>query len=214
MFGCTFGKMIITEPMILEDKKFIIEPPVKKIRTDSGSSEQHSLEAPVTVRNLELESVKTLFQDYDLLESEAVSCVICGKNYKSKVCVKKHLWEHSVYWDLFDGLKKQQRVLSIQAAIILAIKFNPSLSLLLVTNSSSGNKKKDKQQQQQQTSEKPLQQNLDIQPVVCSTSTATTQTPTIINRKRKAEFDDVVRKDNMMAPISSNNCGTATYVIR
>jgi hypothetical protein len=41
---------------------------------------------------------------------------------------------------MFDGLKKQQRVLSIQAAIILSIKFNPSLSLLLVTQSS--NKKK------------------------------------------------------------------------
>lgn len=71
--------MIVTEPRILEDNKFVIEPPVKKMRSDSGSSE-HNIESPVTVRNLELESVKTLFQDYDLLESEAVSCVICGKN--------------------------------------------------------------------------------------------------------------------------------------
>ena len=120
-----------------------------------------------------------------------------GKNYKSKVCVKKHLWEHSVYWDLFDGLKKQQRVLSIQAAIILAIKFNPSLSLLLVTNSSSGNKKKEKQQQQQSKEEQqptklyqqqqttveqpqvqPSQDKINISPVsVISTSCATTQTP-------------------------------------
>lgn len=72
--------MIVTEPRILEDNKFVIEPPVKKMRSDSGSSE-HNIESPVTVRNLELESVKTLFQDYDLLESEAVSCVICGKNF-------------------------------------------------------------------------------------------------------------------------------------
>ena len=55
--------------------------------------------------------------------------------------MKKHLWEHSVYWDLFDGLKKQQRVLSIQAAIILAIKSNPSLSILVITQSSNNNKK-------------------------------------------------------------------------
>ena len=66
---------------------------------------------------------------------------IVGKTYKSKVCVKKHLWEHSVYWDLFDGMKKQQRVLSIQAALILAIKFNPSLSILVVTQSSNNIKK-------------------------------------------------------------------------
>jgi len=215
--------MIVTEPRILEDNKFVIEPPVKKMRSDSGSSE-HNIESPVTVRNLELESVKTLFQDYDLLESEAVSCVICGKNYKSKVCVKKHLWEHSVYWDLFDGLKKQQRVLSIQAAIILAIKFNPSLSLLLVTNSSSGNKKKEKQQQQQQqqqtqqqTSDKlQQQQNVDIQQQQpCTSSTISTQTSTIINRKRKAEYDDMVSKPlgNMtMLPLES--CSTPTYIIR
>ena len=58
--------------------------------------------------------------------------------------MKKHLWEHSVYWDLFDGLNKQQRVLSIQAAIILSIRSNPSLSMLLVTSSSNAGKKKEK----------------------------------------------------------------------
>ena len=60
--------------------------------------------------------------------------------------MKKHLWEHSLYWDLFDGLNKQQRVLSIQAAIILSIKSNPSLSVLLVTSPGSSNKKKDKKE--------------------------------------------------------------------
>ena len=123
-----------------------------------------------------------------------------------------------MYWDLFDGLKKQQRVLSIQAAIILAIKFNPSLSLLLVTNSSSGNKKKEKQQQQQQqqqaqqTSDK-TQQNLDIQQP-CTSSTISTQT-SVINRKRKAEYDGAVETtpvENMtLSPL--DNC-TPTYVIK
>ena len=42
-----------------------------------------------------------------------------GKLYKSRVCFIKHLWEHSVYWDLFDGEKNHDRVLSIQAALIL-----------------------------------------------------------------------------------------------
>jgi hypothetical protein len=73
--------MIATEPpRLLEEESFLIQPPVKKIRTDSTSSTEAHLESPVvTVRNLELESVKELFQDYDLLDSEAVSCVICGK---------------------------------------------------------------------------------------------------------------------------------------
>lgn len=35
------------------------------------------------------------------------------------MCFIKHLWEHSVYWDLFAGDKNHMRVLSIQAALIL-----------------------------------------------------------------------------------------------
>ncbi len=42
-----------------------------------------------------------------------------GKLYKSRVCFIKHIWEHSIYWDLFDGEKNHDRVLSIQAALIL-----------------------------------------------------------------------------------------------
>lgn len=148
--------MIATETRV-EGEIFPAPGVVKKVRTESSSStdSNSALEANNGIRNLELEGVKEIFQDYDLLETaEAVRCVICGKNYKSKVCVKKHLWEHSVYWDLFDGLKKQQRVLSIQAAIILAIKFNPSLSLLLVTQSSSGIKKKSSSEKASDKSEK------------------------------------------------------------
>jgi len=44
---------------------------------------------------------------------------ILGKLYKSKVCFIKHLWEHSVYWDVFPGDKNHERVLAIQAALIL-----------------------------------------------------------------------------------------------
>ena len=67
-------------------------------------------------------------------------CFFVGKLYKSKVCFTKHLWEHSVYWDLFDALKNQERVLSIQAAIILS---QPYLEFLLVTSPTSTEKKKD-----------------------------------------------------------------------
>lgn len=42
-----------------------------------------------------------------------------GKLYKSRVCYIKHIWEHSVYWNMFDGEKNHDRVLSIQAALIL-----------------------------------------------------------------------------------------------
>ena len=49
-----------------------------------------------------------------------MSCnIVSGKLYKSKVCFIKHLWEHSVYWDKFDGAKNHERVLAIQAALIL-----------------------------------------------------------------------------------------------
>ena len=68
------------------------------------------------------------------------SSLFVGKLYKSKVCFTKHLWEHSVYWDLFDALKNQERVLSIQAAIILS---QPYLEFLLVTSPTSSEKKKD-----------------------------------------------------------------------
>lgn len=173
--------MLATETRLLDDEAFLINPPVaKKIRTESTSSDTH-LEPAVSVRNLELESVKALFQDYDLQETEAVACVICGKNYKSKVCVKKHLWEHSVYWDLFDGLKKQQRVLSIQAAIILAIKFNPSLSLLLVTNSSSCTKKKSSS-----SHEKTTDKTQDSQPP-SPTDQTPLNSPSLVSRKRKSD---------------------------
>lgn len=46
-----------------------------------------------------------------------------GKLYKSKVCFIKHLWEHSVYWDLFPGDKNHERVLAIQAALILYSRY-------------------------------------------------------------------------------------------
>ena len=35
------------------------------------------------------------------------------------MCFIKHLWEHTIYWDLFAGDKNHLRVLSIQAALIL-----------------------------------------------------------------------------------------------
>ncbi|KAI8521701.1 hypothetical protein Bbelb_014550 [Branchiostoma belcheri] len=89
-------------------------------------------------RCLELDGVIDVLRAYDSYEG-GVNCSICGKLYKSKVCFTKHLWEHSVYWDLFDGEKNHDRVLSIQAALILYKNFQladrdqNSLSFLLVT---------------------------------------------------------------------------------
>ncbi|CAH3105072.1 unnamed protein product [Porites evermanni] len=91
-------------------------------------------------RTLELEGVIEVLREYDSVEGNDINCSICGKLYKSKVCFTKHLWEHSVYWDLFDALKNQERVLSIQAAIILS---QPYLEFLLVTSPTSTEKKKD-----------------------------------------------------------------------
>lgn len=80
---------------------------------------------------------------YRLVYFEILDCfsfVYTGKSYKSKVCFTKHLWEHSIYWETFDGVKNQERVLSIQAAIILS---NPLLEFLLVTSPSPADKKKE-----------------------------------------------------------------------
>ena len=77
-------------------------------------------------------------------------CCVAGKLYRSKVCFTKHLWEHSVYWDLFDGERNQDRVLSIQAALILysgnhgyAECGDSGLSFLLVTAPHSEKKRSD-----------------------------------------------------------------------
>lgn len=57
----------------------------------------------------------------------------------------KHLWEHSVYWDQFAGEKNHDRVLSIQAALIIYSGFhgNPDLltSLLVTSPHQPGEKK-------------------------------------------------------------------------
>lgn len=81
--------MLATEPRLLEEVQLILEPPVKKIRTVSLSTTDSNfsvdtaanltVETAPVVRTLELEGVKELFQDYDLQDAEAVSCVICGK---------------------------------------------------------------------------------------------------------------------------------------
>ncbi|XP_057302288.1 uncharacterized protein LOC130636554 [Hydractinia symbiolongicarpus] len=179
--------MIVTETRS-EGEMFPVPPVSKKIRSDSTSSTDSHV-PDTMVKNLELERVKELFESYDSETAEAVTCVVCGKNYKSKVCVKKHLWEHSVYWDLFDGLKKQQRVLSIQAAIILAVKFNPSLSLLLVTQSSNNNKKKTEKSSAKNFTEKSHLDN------------------TTTSRKRK--MDDVVLESSYISSFSSSNTSSS-----
>ncbi|KAL4217024.1 hypothetical protein ACF0H5_023480 [Mactra antiquata] len=69
-------------------------------------------------RNLELRGILDVlgsYRDYD----GGINCSKCGKLYKSKVCFIKHLWEHSVYWELFPGDRNHERVLAIQAALIL-----------------------------------------------------------------------------------------------
>ncbi|OWF45496.1 uncharacterized protein LOC110456978 [Mizuhopecten yessoensis] len=80
--------------------------------------------------------VLSKYQDYD----GGINCSICGKLYKSRVCFVKHLWEHTIYWDQFPGDKNQDRVLSIQAALILfltlhgdAVQGGSILTHLLVT---------------------------------------------------------------------------------
>ncbi|KAK6165331.1 hypothetical protein SNE40_022278 [Patella caerulea] len=100
-------------------------------------------------RELELSDVVSILRSY-VDYGGGVNCSVCGKLYKSKVCLIKHIWEHSVYWDLFDGAKNHERVLSIQAALILysgchalPISDIDVLMNLLVTAPNTPEKKKD-----------------------------------------------------------------------
>ena len=80
--------MIVAESLV--EEKIFPSIPVK-IRTESTSSVESNLgiqDTTSTVRNLELEGVKELFQDYDLLEAaEAVACVICGTYFQFPTCL-------------------------------------------------------------------------------------------------------------------------------
>ncbi|XP_076449619.1 uncharacterized protein LOC143286004 [Babylonia areolata] len=69
-------------------------------------------------KDLELAEVLDVLQRY-VDYGGGINCCVCGKLYKSRVCFIKHLWEHTIYWDLFAGDKNHMRVLSIQAALIL-----------------------------------------------------------------------------------------------
>lgn len=73
-------------------------------------------------RNLTLRGIFDVLSAYRDYEG-GINCSKCGKLYKSKVCFIKHLWEHSVYWDLFPGDKNHERVLAIQAALILYSRY-------------------------------------------------------------------------------------------
>jgi len=153
--------MLNMEDNLSYDSDSLTNNAAKKHRSlSTSSSESVDIESTQQrLGDLELDTVKELFQRYDLAEGDNIPCYVCGKHYKSRVCVKKHLWEHSLYWDLFDGLNKQQRVLSIQAAIILSIKSNPSLSALLVTSPASSKKKEKKDNVSKMTSKSPTRKD-------------------------------------------------------
>ena len=73
--------MLVTESSA-ELEMFAVNSTSKRIRVDSSSDggDPTHVERAI-IRNLELEGVKELFQDYDLLDTEAVACVICGKKF-------------------------------------------------------------------------------------------------------------------------------------
>jgi transcription elongation factor Elf1 len=48
-------------------------------------------------------------------------CMECGKSYKHRNCLSKHVWEHSEEWELASSflLTKHQQVQMLEAAAIL-----------------------------------------------------------------------------------------------
>ncbi|KAK3082666.1 hypothetical protein FSP39_002083 [Pinctada imbricata] len=87
----------------------------KRIRHDSG---RHFNRDGVSEKTLDITGVVGLLKRYTGYDG-GINCSVCGKLYKSRVCFIKHLWEHTIYWDQFTGVKNHDRVLSIQAALIL-----------------------------------------------------------------------------------------------
>ncbi|XP_041374997.1 uncharacterized protein LOC121387837 [Gigantopelta aegis] len=125
-------------------ERFLLCDRPKRSRSDSTKHYDFNGSGP---RCLELQDVIRVTKQYEDSDG-GMNCSLCGKLYKSRVCFIKHIWEHTVYWDLFDGSKNQDRVLSIQAALILhsghvgvAIGNNKTLSNLLVTTPASPEKK-------------------------------------------------------------------------
>ncbi|XP_064598624.1 uncharacterized protein LOC135464970 [Liolophura sinensis] len=106
--------MLGTKPVDAMTLEFASRP--KRLRHDSGS--RHYDSSGCGSKSLELQGVIKVLKEYDDYDG-GVNCSICGKLYKSRVCFIKHIWEHSVYWEQFEGAKNQERVLSIQAALIL-----------------------------------------------------------------------------------------------
>ncbi|KAJ1663624.1 hypothetical protein IW140_000957 [Coemansia sp. RSA 1813] len=51
----------------------------------------------------------------------ACSCAVCGKQYKHRSCLNKHLWEHHDAWEacLKYNLTKHQQVQMMEAAQVL-----------------------------------------------------------------------------------------------
>ena len=51
-------------------------------------------------------------------DKEVVTCTMCGKAYKHKSCLSKHLWEHHEFWNAAKKfcLSKHQQVQLMEAA--------------------------------------------------------------------------------------------------
>ncbi|VDI78376.1 Hypothetical predicted protein [Mytilus galloprovincialis] len=122
------------------------DPYISRPRRQRHDSGRHFDSNGPTERHLDIRGVLEILRKNENYTG-GVNCAVCGKLYKSRVCFIKHIWEHTVYWDEFDGAKNHERVLSIQAALILHTGFQEltleesnQLENLLVT---SPNEKKE-----------------------------------------------------------------------
>ncbi|KAL3854372.1 hypothetical protein ACJMK2_013644 [Sinanodonta woodiana] len=97
----------------------------KRTRFDGPRHYDVTGEGGKTLELRDVIEVLKAYNDYD----GGINCSLCGKLYKSRVCFTKHIWEHSVYWDLFEGAKNHDRVLSIQAALILYSGYQGCISV-------------------------------------------------------------------------------------
>ena len=93
--------MLATESSA-ELEMFSVSPAAKKFRMDSTPSSDPTQVERSIIRNLELEGVKELFQDYDLLDTEACACVICGK----KTCL--YFLHYSILYLVILAPKQQE----------------------------------------------------------------------------------------------------------
>ncbi len=101
-------RKICCHPFIFLDLKY---PPLKSLNNN-----QTTFSSDGTPSDEESKSSSSQSPTYNSLEEN--KCHNCGKHYKSRNCLKKHLWEHHEAWEITKRFcsSKHEKVQLLEAA--------------------------------------------------------------------------------------------------